>query len=83
MLTGHPTQSPVLSPPRARIEAFPPMLKKLVLALALLAFSATPGTAEFAFQKRDDNLPARVPYVFPPPGTDPVRSSRVGLPRIC
>ncbi|KAG6845409.1 hypothetical protein H0H87_009756 [Tephrocybe sp. NHM501043] len=23
-------------------------------------------------KKRDDNLPARVPYVFPPPGTDPV-----------
>ncbi|KAI0072659.1 4-carboxymuconolactone decarboxylase [Panus rudis PR-1116 ss-1] len=23
-------------------------------------------------QKRDDNLPARVPYVFPEPGTDPV-----------
>ncbi|KAF8212871.1 hypothetical protein K438DRAFT_1957457 [Mycena galopus ATCC 62051] len=22
--------------------------------------------------KRDDNLPARVPYVFPPPGTDPI-----------
>ena len=22
--------------------------------------------------KRDDNLPARVPYVFPPPGTDAV-----------
>ena len=22
--------------------------------------------------KRDDNLPARVPYIFPPPGTDAV-----------
>lgn len=24
-------------------------------------------------ERRDDNLPARVPYVFPPPGADPVR----------
>lgn len=23
-------------------------------------------------EKRDDDLPARVPYVFPAPGTDPV-----------
>ncbi|KAJ7671743.1 AhpD-like protein [Mycena rosella] len=23
-------------------------------------------------EKRDDDLPARVPYVFPPPGTDPI-----------
>ncbi|KAG7098859.1 hypothetical protein E1B28_000762 [Marasmius oreades] len=34
-----------------------------------------------AHAKRDDDLPARVPYIFPPPGTDPIadhiRSRRV------
>lgn len=28
--------------------------------------------ARAVLEERDDNLPARVPYVFPPPGTDSV-----------
>ncbi|KAJ7710077.1 4-carboxymuconolactone decarboxylase [Mycena olivaceomarginata] len=49
------------------------------LTLALLCFIATlaPGEVDSkprgrTMAKRDDNLPARVPYVFPPPGTDPI-----------
>lgn len=32
-----------------------------------------------ALVRRDDNLPARVPYVFPAPGTDPVRDCSLSL----
>ncbi|KAF8139232.1 hypothetical protein K438DRAFT_1785881 [Mycena galopus ATCC 62051] len=47
--------------------------------LALLCFIVTLALGEVdskprghTMGKRDDNLPARVPYVFPPPGTDPI-----------
>ncbi|KAF7372745.1 putative glycosidase C21B10.07 [Mycena sanguinolenta] len=51
-------------------------MSRLVLWLLTLlcVFSAAlsgPDEPE-ALDKRDDNLPARVPYVFPPPGTDPI-----------
>lgn len=35
---------------------------------------ALAATSFGVLTKRDDNLPARVPYVFPPPGTDSVSS---------
>lgn len=48
----------------------------LVIAIALFAGSSAviiqgPGAN---LKSRDDNDPARVPYVFPPPGTDAVRN---------
>ncbi|KAF5389390.1 hypothetical protein D9757_004284 [Collybiopsis confluens] len=45
----------------------------LSLTIALLSFlpSTVLGNGT-ELKKRDDNLPARVPYVFPPPGTDPI-----------
>ncbi len=46
----------------------------LVVLFVVLAASANAGEIERIAVKRDDNLPARVPYVFPPPGTDAVRS---------
>ncbi|KAJ6616212.1 4-carboxymuconolactone decarboxylase [Mycena sp. CBHHK59/15] len=46
----------------------------------LLALLASVFTIAYGFRvpptpnivQRDENLPARVPYVFPPPGTDPI-----------
>ena len=38
------------------------------LTLAVLGVAIQPSHN----RKRDDDLPARVPYVFPAPGTDPV-----------
>ncbi|KAF7328452.1 putative glycosidase C21B10.07 [Mycena sanguinolenta] len=45
-----------------------------LLTLTLLCLStASFGRGEpLSLGRRDDNLPARVPYVFPPPGTDPI-----------
>ncbi|KAI8972257.1 4-carboxymuconolactone decarboxylase [Trametes punicea] len=43
------------------------------LLLFFCALPALVGTVlGYALEKRDENLPARVPYVFPPSGTDPV-----------
>ncbi|KAI0374144.1 4-carboxymuconolactone decarboxylase [Pilatotrama ljubarskyi] len=42
-----------------------PLVLCVLAALASLALGHAPT-------KRDDNLPARVPYVFPAPGTNPV-----------
>jgi hypothetical protein len=39
-------------------------------------FSATLGVSiSSSLKSRDENLPARVPYIFPAPGTDPVRNA--------
>ncbi|KAJ3984970.1 4-carboxymuconolactone decarboxylase [Lentinula detonsa] len=41
----------------------------LFIAFCCLSLGGSLGRV---LEKRDDNLPARVPYVFPPPGTDPI-----------
>jgi hypothetical protein len=51
-------------------------LSLLLIALFAALFAAARGSAVPAaenVQRRDENLPARVPYVFPAPGTDAVR----------
>ncbi|KAF5354707.1 hypothetical protein D9756_005216 [Leucocoprinus leucothites] len=57
-----------------------PSLLALVLSLFVYRGSLV-GARVIALQERDDNLPARVPYVFPPPGTneiaDDIRKRRV------
>ncbi|KAF8894122.1 4-carboxymuconolactone decarboxylase [Infundibulicybe gibba] len=54
-----------------------PQLFALFLALfassVQVAISATLPARDI--NPRDDNLPARIPYIFPPPGTDPVADS--------
>ncbi|THU95365.1 4-carboxymuconolactone decarboxylase [Dendrothele bispora CBS 962.96] len=45
------------------------LFSALVVLLSVGAGTASPHTD---VKKRDDNLPARVPYVFPEPGTDPI-----------
>lgn len=52
------------------------MFRPLFLLLAIISLFAV-GSAGVAvhhptLDNRDENLPARVPYVFPAPGTDPV-----------
>ncbi|KAJ6561479.1 4-carboxymuconolactone decarboxylase [Mycena vulgaris] len=51
-----------------------------VLFVALFALVHGSAVPEEYVQRRDENLPARVPYVFPPPGTsaiaDEIRSRR-------
>ena len=43
------------------------------LTLCLFACqSSLVAAAAISIHKRDDGLPARVPYVFPPPGTNEV-----------
>jgi hypothetical protein len=45
----------------------------LVLSATLFAIARGAGVPESRdFQRRDENLPARVPYIFPEPGTDPI-----------
>ncbi|KAJ7498475.1 4-carboxymuconolactone decarboxylase [Mycena latifolia] len=46
-------------------------LSLLFLLFATL-FTIVAGSAVAEVQRRDENLPARVPYVFPAPGTDPI-----------
>ncbi|KAJ7127940.1 AhpD-like protein [Mycena epipterygia] len=52
------------------------MFRLWAFALALVCCLATTVVGNTThgpnLDKRDDNLPARVPYVFPPPGTDPI-----------
>ncbi|GAW03911.1 carboxymuconolactone decarboxylase [Lentinula edodes] len=43
----------------------------LLIAFGCLVSCGSPSPGS-NLEKRDDNLPARVPYVFPPPGTDPI-----------
>ncbi|CDO75676.1 hypothetical protein BN946_scf184941.g29 [Trametes cinnabarina] len=45
---------------------------RISLILCLWAAFATAVLGLELAEKRDDNLPARVPYVFPPPGADPI-----------
>ncbi|KAF7332398.1 putative glycosidase C21B10.07 [Mycena kentingensis (nom. inval.)] len=45
-------------------------LSHILLAVPVLV--AFVGGAPLQLKARDDNDPARVPYVFPPPGTDPI-----------
>ncbi|GLB37113.1 hypothetical protein LshimejAT787_0401640 [Lyophyllum shimeji] len=50
-------------------------LRPLFLLLAVISFAfSSLGVAlrPHTEEKRDDNFPARVPYVFPAPGTDPI-----------
>ncbi|KAF4599551.1 hypothetical protein EYR40_006645 [Pleurotus pulmonarius] len=51
-------------------------LLKVVVALSVpfLAASAAPlfPSNNLELEKRDDDLPARIPYIFPAPGTDPL-----------
>ncbi|KAF7354435.1 putative glycosidase C21B10.07 [Mycena venus] len=50
-----------------------PVTLVLLSCLATLAHAEVKSDPRAASMgKRDDNLPARVPYVFPPPGTDPI-----------
>ncbi|KAF7330694.1 4-carboxymuconolactone decarboxylase [Mycena sanguinolenta] len=44
----------------------------LTLVFLCLSCVALDQEGPVLLDKRDDNLPARVPYIFPPPGTDPV-----------
>ncbi|THH04704.1 hypothetical protein EW146_g10110 [Bondarzewia mesenterica] len=44
----------------------------LILFTCMLGFVSGRSTTLSSFETRDDGLPARVPYVFPPPGTDPI-----------
>ncbi|THH15658.1 hypothetical protein EW146_g4853 [Bondarzewia mesenterica] len=44
----------------------------LIIFTGLLGFVSGRSTTLSSFETRDDGLPARVPYVFPPPGTDPI-----------
>ena len=53
------------------------------LFVALAALANTVFAIERVVVKRDDNLPARVPYIFPPPGTDAVRSDGSGWSTVC
>lgn len=40
------------------------------LVLCLLAYCFLVTARAISVERRDDNLPARVPYIFPPPGTN-------------
>jgi hypothetical protein len=46
----------------------------LAFVLGLFAYQSSfvGARAIHALEERDDDLPARVPYVFPPPGTNEV-----------
>lgn len=49
------------------------LLRRLLGILAvLLAFTTSVYGLESRLARRDDDLPARVPYVFPPPGTNAI-----------
>ncbi|KAG6809196.1 hypothetical protein H0H92_001195 [Tricholoma furcatifolium] len=48
------------------------ILKSVLLLLYATASLSSPLELPSALEKRDDYFPARVPYVFPPPGTDPI-----------
>ena len=59
-------------------------------ALFVIAFATLVSALSIQHATRDDNLPARVPYVFPSPGADPVsftlrvpatRTTQANLPR--
>ncbi len=52
-----------------------------ILAVLLFYIPSLLGLAVLK-EKRDDDLPARVPYIFPEPGTDPVRSCLVNY-KLC
>ncbi|KAJ3562556.1 hypothetical protein NP233_g9495 [Leucocoprinus birnbaumii] len=56
-------------------------LLAFMLGLLVCQSSLVGARAVTILQERDDNLPARVPYVFPPPGTnaiaDDIRQRRV------
>lgn len=49
---------------------------KAVVALSVAVFTASAAplfpSSNLKLEKRDDDLPARIPYIFPAPGTDPV-----------
>ncbi|KAJ7041201.1 AhpD-like protein [Mycena alexandri] len=49
------------------------MLRRWLLTSTLLWYLFAGVIGDVNLDRRDDNLPARVPYVFPPPpGTDPI-----------
>ncbi|KAG6907664.1 hypothetical protein DXG01_007868 [Tephrocybe rancida] len=52
------------------LKPFYLFLTLISLALGILGAALQPS--QRVPEKRDDNFPARVPYVFPPPGTDPI-----------
>ena len=52
------------------------LLSLLFSTLLLVGFGAAAGLRGVDLEKRDTFAPARVPYILPPPGTDPVRLSR-------
>jgi hypothetical protein len=54
--------------PTTRLIMYLTSYFSLVLCLLFCPFIAN----AIPIAKRDDNLPARVPYVFPPPGTNEV-----------
>ncbi|TFK44628.1 AhpD-like protein [Crucibulum laeve] len=62
-------------------QIFPKLSIALVAGLVALSRAAPNPTS--SLEIRDDNLPARVPYVFPAPGTDPIadaiRSRRANM----
>ncbi len=47
--------------------------------ILLLVLSCLPSLLALPLEKRDDNIPARVPYIFPEAGTDSVRTRRLWL----
>lgn len=44
----------------------------VTLLLSFSAYHTVVKARALSIQARDDDLPARVPYVFPPPGTNEV-----------
>ncbi|KAL0570509.1 hypothetical protein V5O48_011455 [Marasmius crinis-equi] len=77
---GRP-ETPPTPTPTGTPTAYMMFINRLVFAVLLLfnlsvfgaSVSSRTSTSELGhLERRDDNLPARVPYVFPPPGTDPI-----------